>query len=108
MKKTILPFALLALIGSSVSVQAADHPPQHQMKKGGMPPMNPEQMDQRMRSMQAHMLMMHDYANRILNENDPIKKQKLKDEQLELMKAHHMEMMQHHAKMMGQPAKMKP
>lgn len=66
----------------------------------GMMHMSPEQMDTHMRSMQAHMLMMHDYSNKILAEKDPEKKQKLKDEQLELMKAHHMQMMAHRQRMM--------
>jgi len=58
-----------------------------------------EKMETRMRSMQAHMLMMHDYSNRILVEKNFKKKQALKDEQLELMKAHHMQMKAHRQKM---------
>ncbi len=95
--KQITLIAILACF--SLSVLAEDHPPQHQMKKGAMPHKNPEQMDARMHAMQEHMLLMHDYSNRILSENDPVKKQTLKDEQFELMKAHHMEMMQKHGKM---------
>ena len=45
---------------------------------------------------------MHDLSNKILAENDPKKKQALKDEQLELIKAEHMQMMSmHHQKMMN-------
>jgi hypothetical protein len=41
------------------------------------------------------MLMMHDLSNQILAEKDPAKKESLKKQQLELMKAHHEQMMQH-------------
>jgi len=60
--------------------------------------MNDEQMTEHMRGMQEHMLMMHDLSNKILAETDTTKKQALKDQQLELMKAHHQQMM---SKMMG-------
>lgn len=64
----------------------------------GMMGMNDEQMTEHMRGMQEHMLMMHDLSNKILAETDTTKKQALKDQQLELMKAHHQQMM---SKMMG-------
>ncbi len=75
-------------------------------KMGGMENMSPEMMDQKMRSMQEHMLKMHDLSNQILGENDAKKKQQLKDEQLNLMKKHmkmmkamHMNKMQNMHKM---------
>jgi len=59
--------------------------------KGKM--MDPQKMDQRMKKMQEHMLKMHDLSNKILAEKDPKRRQELKDQQLKLMKTHHMHMM---------------
>lgn len=56
--------------------------------------------DEQLQGMQEHMLMMHDLSNQILAEKDPAKKQALKKQQLDMMKAHHSEMMQKHQKMM--------
>lgn len=64
----------------------------------GMMGMNDAQMTEHLRGMQEHMLMMHDLSNKILAETDATKKQALKDQQIELMKAHHQQMM---SKMMG-------
>jgi hypothetical protein len=61
---------------------------------GGMG-MTEEQKNQHLKTMQESMLQMHQLSNEILAEKDPVKKQKLKDQQLELMKAHHEQMMQH-------------
>ena len=68
-------------------------------KPSGMGNMNPEMMDKKMRSKQEHMLKMHDLSSQILAENNATKKQKLKDEQLELMKNMHMKKMQKKMKM---------
>ena len=97
---------LSALILSTAFLSAATHAEDdmkkdHAMKgsmrsmpsQNGMMKMSPEMMAQKLRAKQNHMLQMHDYSNRILNEKDPAKKQQLKDEQLELMKAHHQKMM---------------
>jgi hypothetical protein len=51
--------------------------------------------EEHLRSMQEHMLMMHDYSNKILSEKDPAKQAQLKNQQLELMKAHMAQMMRH-------------
>ena len=68
--------------------------------KGGMGKMmDPQKMDQRMKKMQEHMLMMHDLSDKILAEKDPKRRQELKDQQLKLMKAHHMQMMSKMKKM---------
>ncbi len=104
---------LSALILSTAFLSAATHAEDdmkkhHAMKDGmrsmpsknGMMKMSPEMMEQKLRAMQTHMLQMHDYSDRILNEKDPAKKQQLKDEQLELMKAHHQKMMKMHRMMM--------
>lgn len=62
---------------------------------GMMGGMTEEQQTEHMRSMQEHMLMMHDLSNQILAEKDAAKKESLKNQQLELMKAHHAQMMKH-------------
>ncbi len=71
----------------------------------GMGGMTEEQKDQHLRSMQEHMLMMHDLSNQILAEKDPAKKESLKKQQLELMKAHHDQMKEHHQQKMQEHKK---
>ena len=61
--------------------------------------MSPEHL----KAMQAHILAMHDLSTKILAEKDPKKQQALKDQQLELIKAHMAERMAKH----HQPAKAK-
>jgi hypothetical protein len=61
--------------------------------------MSPEHLKQ----MQAHMLLMHDLSNKILAEKDPKKQQALKDQQLEIMKAHIADRMAKHHKMPPPP-----
>jgi hypothetical protein len=56
--------------------------------------------EEHLRSMQEHMLKMHDLSNQILAEKDPAKKESLKNEQLELMKAHQAKMMEAHQQKM--------
>ncbi len=76
---------------------------QHQMhhaKKGSMRMMDKGKMETHMRTMQAEMLAIHDLSNKILAEKNPLQKQKLKDEQLELIKEHHKKMMMHKKQMM--------
>lgn len=48
--------------------------------------MSEGQKDRYLRAMQDHSLEMHDLSNRILAEQDPVKRQALKDQQLQLMK----------------------
>jgi len=43
---------------------------------------------ERLRDVQDHLLTMHDLSTKILAEKDPKKQKVLKDQQLELMKAH--------------------
>lgn len=71
------------------------------MMGGMMMGMSDEEKDKHMRSMQEHMLKMHDLSNRILAEKDSAQKEQLKNEQLQLIKAHHAEMMSRHQ---AQPA----
>lgn len=61
----------------------------------GMGMMSPEHLKEK----QAHILLMHDLSNKILAEKDPKKQQQLKDQQLDLMKAHMMKMMEKQHKM---------
>jgi hypothetical protein len=68
----------------------------HHGMGGMMAGMTDEQKDQHLRSMQEHMLKMHDLSNQILAEKDAAKKEGLKKQQLDLMKAHHTQMMEHH------------
>jgi hypothetical protein len=60
---------------------------------GMMGGMTEEQQDQHLRMMQEHMLQMHDLSDKILAASDPAEKEKLKNQQLQLMKAHKQQMM---------------
>ncbi|MGR9074426.1 MAG: hypothetical protein ACU833_15300 [Gammaproteobacteria bacterium] len=106
MKKLIQSSAFLLLLAFSLSGHSEDkmqgmHHGQSSMKgMMGMMGMSEEQKDQHMKQMQVHMLQMHDLSNRILAETDPVKKQQLKDEQIQLMKDHMKKMMEHRAEMM--------
>ncbi len=73
---------------------------------GGMGGMTEEQRDQHIRAMQEHMLQMHDLSNQILNEKDPAKKEKLKKQQFDLIKAHHNQMMEHRQQLQQEHQKM--
>lgn len=67
--------------------------------------------DEGLRERQDHLLKMHDLSNKILSERDPSQKQKLKEEQLQLMKAfeleHHRKMQHHMHEMMKRNPKPK-
>ena len=63
------------------------------MGMGSMSGMSEEKMDQRMRMMQDQMLKMHELSHRILEAKDPKERERLKEEHLALMKAHHQKMM---------------
>lgn len=65
------------------------------MMHGGMGMMD----DQHIAAMQEHILKMHDLSNQILAEKDPAKKEQLKQQQRDVMKAHHEEMMARHGGM---------
>lgn len=72
--------------------QKAAEPMKHDMMMGNM-------TDEKLQSMQEHMLIMHDLSNQILAEKDPAKKEQLKKQQRDLMKAHHASMMGGHHNM---------
>ncbi|PKM12711.1 MAG: hypothetical protein CVV13_04230 [Gammaproteobacteria bacterium HGW-Gammaproteobacteria-3] len=103
---------LLVLMLASAGTFAAETPQADSAKQPGMnmhqgmanrmAGMSEEQKDQHMRAMQEHMLTMHELSDKIIAEQDPAKKQALKDQQLELMKAHKAQMMGHMQKMMHQ------
>jgi len=63
------------------------------MGMGSMSGMSAEKMDQHMRMMQDEMLKMHELSHRILEAKDPKERERLKEEQLVLMKAHRQKMM---------------
>lgn len=67
---------------------------------GGMGQMSEEERDKHLHMEQDHMLKMHDLSNRILAEPDAKKKEQLKNEQFELMKAHRAQMMSHRMEIM--------
>ena len=109
MNKLFKSFAVfLLLLPFSMSGYAADQNPEKGRKGMTMrKPMSDEQIDNKIRMKQEHMLKMHDLTNRILAESDPDKKEKLMREQRELMKAqwakkreHHKQMMKKHRQMM--------
>jgi hypothetical protein len=70
--------------------------------------MTEAERDQHLRTYQEHMLKMHDLSNRILSETDEKKKEQLKNEQLELMKAHHEQMRAHRMERRQQHQKSQP
>ena len=93
---------LLLLPMSMISFAAEQQQPAEPMKEMGMHQgmgmmggMTEEQKTEHMKAMQDHMLKMHELSNQILSEQDPAKKEALKNQQLELMKSYHTQMMQH-------------
>ena len=77
------------------------------MGMGMMGGMTVEQKDQHLRAMQEHMLKMHDLSNQILAEQDPAKKEQLKNQQLQLMKTHQEQRKTHRQQMKEQRQQMK-
>ena len=98
-KKSILLLAAVFAIGASSQKLLADAPPA--TEKPTIPLM---MSDEGLKERQEHLLKMHDLSSRILAAKDPKTKQKLKDEQLALMKEfeilHHQRMQQHMQDMM--------
>ncbi len=111
--KTIILF-LFITITTSVSAEGIQNPAAPPMNhgmgmrhgmSGMMGNMTEEQKDQHLKTMQEHLLNMHDLSNQILSEKDPAKKEQLKKQQLALMKAHHETMRESHKPMMEPPTK---
>lgn len=91
----------ISMICSAAEPQKTDEPMKEMGMHHGMGmmgEMTEEQKNEHLRAMQEHMLMMHDLSNQILSEKDAAKKETLKNQQLELMKTHHAQMMQGHKK----------
>lgn len=67
------------------------------MMGGGM--MSEEQMDQHVRQLQTHMLQMHEIMEKIQDTKDPVEKEKLMQQQRDMIKEHirsrHHQMMMH-------------
>ena len=90
-------WAPVAMAVSSLTCIAAPSEPSSPPPPGFM------MSDEGLRERQEHLLQMHDLSNRILSAKDPKEKQRLKDEQLQLMKSYevkHHQMMQRHMKEM--------
>lgn len=92
----LLPFSAI-----SGAQQSPNRPPPEGGKgmgpgMGGMENMDQAGMTDHLKRMQDEMLKMHELSNNILAETNPAKKQALKNQQLELMKEHHMRMMSRH------------
>ena len=103
MKRITAAFAGAALVAVMATACAG---PRAGMGMGGMMAgMSEEQKDKHLRSMQEHMLKMHDLSNQILAEKEATKKEQLKAQQLQLMKEHHAQMMEHHKEMKHPPKK---
>lgn len=86
----------LSMASSAAEPQKAAEPAKEMGTHQGMGMgMTEEQKNAHMRAMQDHMLQMHDLSNQILSEKDPAKKETLKNQQLDLMKTHHAQMMEH-------------
>lgn len=101
MKTSLKILILSILFGLSAASNAQQPPMGGKGMEHDMGAMDPAKMTEHLKQKQEHMLMMHDLSNKILAEKDPQKQQALKDQQLELIKAHHMEMMSmHHGKPM--------
>ena len=99
--KHLKPIAALLLLMPISMVNAAEETPkaaeptQEMASHKGMGGMTEAQKDEHMRAKQEQMLLMHDLSNKILAEQEPTKKEELKKQQFELMKAHHAQMMEH-------------
>lgn len=99
--KTLLIISSLTLSSLSYAQQPANPPSDSMAMDHDMSAMDPAKALEHLKKKQEHQLMMHDLSNKILAEKDPQKQQALKDQQLELMKAHQQHMMKmHHGKPM--------
>ena len=120
-------FYIVSLFGIFVTAGAVESGAQNNtscmgmgMGMGGMHQsmmnnMTDEQRDKHLRAKQEHMLKMHELANQILAETDGQKKEKLKQQQLDLMKEKMSKMRAKMAKSMadcnmntGKPGSMMP
>ncbi|MDP2903600.1 MAG: hypothetical protein Q8N96_10910 [Methylovulum sp.] len=96
MKNLYLSAATYLLLLPLSMTSLAEQPQIASKPMQGMGNMTEEQKDQHARAIQEHQLQMHELSNKILAEQDPVKKEQLKNQQLVLMKAHHAKMMAGH------------
>ena len=90
--RLITIFVLVCISQVSAAVEQTQSEPEMKMDES--------KMMTHLKMKQEQMLKIHDLSNKILAETDPMKKQALKDQQLELIKVEHMQMMSmHHSKM---------
>ena len=93
--KSFISVLLFTLGAFAPWVNAAETPPPPPPRAMGAMMMS----DEHLKEKQEHLLKMHELSNKILAATDAKEKERLKAEQLELMKAHekrHVEMMQQH------------
>lgn len=93
--KSFISVLLFTLGAFAPWVNAAETPPPPPPRPMGAMMMS----DEHLKEKQEHLLKMHELSNKILATTDAKEKERLKAEQLELMKAHekrHVEMMQQH------------
>ncbi|TAN50402.1 MAG: hypothetical protein EPN21_09060 [Methylococcaceae bacterium] len=110
--KTIVHYTVTlfccALLSAPVLAEPTPAPPHGGMGMMGM--MGGGMNDQHMRQMQDQMLKMHDMMHQIRDAKNDAERNRLKDEQLKLMKEHHDNMMQmmmpmmQHGQNQGAPA----
>jgi hypothetical protein len=99
--KLIAVLALVSLSQVCFSADPVENKPEMKMDPA-MANMDEAKMMEHLKIRQEEMLKMHDLSSKILAETDPKKKQALKDQQLELIKTEHKQMMSmHHSKMMN-------
>jgi hypothetical protein len=107
-KGILMGAAVLVFAGPGWSEETRTEQPGHAMGPmmgkgpgmmgGGM--MSEEQMDQHVRQMQTHMLQMHEIMEKILDTKDPAEKEKLMQQQRDMIKEHIRS--RHHQMMMQQ------
>ena len=93
--KSFICVLLFTLLSFAHKANAAETPPPPPPRPMGAMMMS----DEHLKEKQEHLLKMHELSNKILATTDATEKERLKAEQLELMKAHekrHVEMMQQH------------
>ncbi|MFZ4653224.1 MAG: hypothetical protein D4R76_06450 [Methylococcus sp.] len=93
--KSFICVLLFTLLSFAHKANAAETPPPPPPRPMGAMMMS----DEHLKEKQDHLLKMHELSNKILATTDAKEKDRLKAEQLELMKAHekrHVELMQQH------------
>lgn len=97
-KKVLMTLMLLALGNDTLMAQEPSSAVDPEQAETNSVPENDwrlsdEQKDHYLRAMQEHSLEMHDLSNRILAEQDPEKREALKERQFQLMKDYRVRLM---------------